>query len=86
MNLTDLQQFANESTDERVKCLWQQLQVARSRAAKNQRKKDELAKENARIRKLLRRVANRILVERPSLYQTIIMDNETMDEIGEVYL
>jgi hypothetical protein len=81
-----MKQFASESTDERVKCLWQQLQVARSRAAKNQRKKDELAKENARMRRLLRKVANADEFERGKRYTTIAVENETMDEIGEVYL
>ena len=84
MNLSDLQQFANESTDERVKCLWQQLQVARSRAAKNQQKKDELAKENAMMRKLLRKVARSVELERGKRYTTIAVENETMDEIREV--
>jgi hypothetical protein len=84
MNLTTLQQFASESTDERVKCLWQQLQVARSRAAKNQRKKDELAKENARMRKLLRKVAYAVVIEAGEEYQTIVLSNGTMGEIGDV--
>ena len=84
MNLTTLKQFANESTDERVKCLWQQLQVARSRAAKNQRKKDELAKENARMKKLLRFVRNAAARADGPNYQWVLLSNKTLDEIGEV--
>jgi hypothetical protein len=84
MNLIAMKQFASESTDERVKCLWQQLQVARSRAAKNQRKKDELAKENARMRRLLRKVAYAVVIEAGEEHQTIVLSNRTMDEIGEV--
>lgn len=84
MNLSDLQQFAASSTDERVKTLYQQMQAARGIAAKHQRKREELQRENAKLKRLLRKVAQSAEFERGKTYTTIAVENETMDEIGEV--
>jgi len=84
MNLSDLQQFANESTDERVKTLYQQLQAARGIAAKHQRKREELQRENAKLKKLLRKIPIAISKADGPNYQWVLLSNKTIDEIAEV--
>jgi phosphoglycolate phosphatase-like HAD superfamily hydrolase len=84
MNLSDLQQFANESTDERIKTLYQQMQAARGIAAKHQRKREELQRENAKLKKLLRKIPIAISKADGPNYQWVLLSNKTIDEIGEV--
>ena len=84
MNLSDLQQFAASSTDERVKTLYQQMQAARGIAAKHQRKREELQRENAKLKKLLRKIPIAVSKADGPNYQWVLLSNKTIDEIGEV--
>ena len=84
MNLSDLQQFAASSDDERVKTLYQQMQAARGIAAKHQRKREELQRENAKLKKLLRKIPIAVSKADGPNYQWVLLSNKTIDEIGEV--